>query len=105
MSVTLVVNTDNIYMVLAFATFRLIDLDELSLGSGWMRATAPSGRAAFEGVVSWTPSATAGELPAEKGQSASPPAGGKPPSAEPEAEGHAAEEDESPADGESERSA
>ena len=84
---------------------RLIDLDELSLGSGWMRATAPSGRAAFEGVVSWTPSATAGELPAEKGQSASPPAGGKPPSVEPETEGHAAEEDESPADEESERSA
>jgi NADH-quinone oxidoreductase subunit I len=49
---------------------RLIDIEELKLGSGWMRATAPGGRAAFEGVVSWTPSATAGELAAEVGQSA-----------------------------------
>ena len=49
---------------------RLIDVEELKLGSGWMRATSPSGRAAFEGVVSWTPSATAGNLPAEVGQSA-----------------------------------
>ena len=64
---------------------RLIDLDELKLGSGWMRATAPSGRADFEGVVSWTPSATEGELPAERGQSVSPPAegGGKVPPAQP----------------------
>ena len=51
---------------------RLIDLTELSLGSGWMRATAPGGRAAFEGVVGLTPSATQGELPAEQGQSVSP---------------------------------
>ena len=48
---------------------RLIDLEELKLGSGWMRATSPSGRADFEGVVAWTPSATQGELPAEMGQS------------------------------------
>jgi len=48
---------------------RLIDLDELKLGDGWMRATASGGRAAFEGVVGWTPSATRGELPAEVGQS------------------------------------
>ena len=66
---------------------RLIDLDELKIGSGWMRATAPSGRADFEGVVAWTPSATQGELPAEAGQSSSlrgdaerSDAGGSPPS-------------------------
>ncbi len=47
----------------------LFDMNELALGSGWMRATAPSGRAAFEGVVGWTPSATQGDLPAETGQS------------------------------------
>jgi NADH-quinone oxidoreductase subunit I len=51
----------------------LIDLEELKLGSGWMRATASSGRSAFEGVVGWTPSATAGDLPAEVGQSGQPP--------------------------------
>jgi len=47
----------------------LIDLNDLRLGSGWMRATAPSGRVEYEGVVAWTPSATAGELPPERGQS------------------------------------
>jgi NADH-quinone oxidoreductase subunit I len=51
---------------------RLIDLEELRLGSGWMRATSPSGRADFEGVVAWTPSATQGELPPEVGQSSGP---------------------------------
>jgi len=47
----------------------LIDLNELKIGDGWMRATAPSGRAAYEGVVSWTASATGGLRPAEVGQS------------------------------------
>ena len=48
----------------------LIDLDELDLGDGWMRATSPSGRAAYEGVVAWTPSAGPGLRPSEAGQSA-----------------------------------
>ncbi len=47
----------------------LIDLDELKLADGWMRATAPSGRVAYEGVVAWTASAGVGTRPAEKGQS------------------------------------
>ena len=48
----------------------LIDLEELRLGSGWMRATSPS-RAGprYEGMVAWTPSATHGDLPPEHGQS------------------------------------
>jgi NADH-quinone oxidoreductase subunit I len=49
---------------------KLIDLDELGIADGWMRATAPSGRAAYEGVVSWTPSAGVGVRPPEPGQSA-----------------------------------
>ena len=53
----------------------LIDLDELKLADGWMRATASSGRAAYEGVVAWTPSAGVGTRPAEAGQSAEEPAG------------------------------
>lgn len=48
----------------------LIDLAELRIGDGWMRATAPSGRAAYEGVTSWTPSARTGDLAPEAGQSA-----------------------------------
>ncbi len=51
----------------------LIDLDELRIGDGWLRATSPSGRAAYEGVVAWTPSATGGHRPAERGQSAAAP--------------------------------
>ncbi len=46
----------------------LIDLGELEQGNGWLRATAPSGRAAFEGIVAWTPSATFGAEPPERGQ-------------------------------------
>ncbi len=49
---------------------RLIDLAELELADGWMRATSPSGRAAYEGVVAWTPSAGVGLRPPEAGQSA-----------------------------------
>ena len=52
----------------------LADLDELRRPDGWMRATAPSGRAAYEGLVAWTPIAGWGLPPAERGQSA-PPAG------------------------------
>lgn len=47
----------------------LIDLNELKLGDGWMRATSPSGRVEYEGVVQWKASARTGELPAENGQS------------------------------------
>jgi NADH-quinone oxidoreductase subunit I len=46
----------------------LIDLDELRLGDGWMRATSSAGHAEYEGVVAWTPSARTGDLPAEQGQ-------------------------------------
>ncbi len=48
---------------------KLIDLDELKIADGWMRATAPSGRAAYQGVEQWTPTAGAGLRPAERGQS------------------------------------
>ncbi len=46
----------------------LIDLNELKLADGWMRATAPSGRAAYEGIPAWTPSAGVGRRPPEQGQ-------------------------------------
>ncbi|HSF87448.1 MAG TPA: NADH-quinone oxidoreductase subunit NuoI [Acidimicrobiia bacterium] len=46
----------------------LIDLAELKIADGWMRATAPSGRAAYEGIPSWTPSAGVGLRPPEMGQ-------------------------------------
>ena len=49
---------------------KLVDLDELRVGDGWMRATSPSGQAAYEGVVAWSPSARTGSLPAEMGQTA-----------------------------------
>ncbi len=52
----------------------LIDLEELKIADGWMRATAPSGRAAYEGVEGWTPSAGAGLRPPEVGQSEGVPA-------------------------------
>ena len=47
----------------------LIDIKELKLGDGWMQATSPSGRAAFEGIEAWSPSARMGGLaPAVPGQ-------------------------------------
>ena len=46
----------------------LIDLDELRIGDGWMRATSSAGHADYEGVVAWSPSARTGHLPAELGQ-------------------------------------
>jgi NADH-quinone oxidoreductase subunit I len=46
----------------------LIDLRELRLGDGWLRATASSGRAAYEGEIAWTPSAGPGLRPPERGQ-------------------------------------
>ncbi|MEN8237710.1 MAG: NADH-quinone oxidoreductase subunit NuoI [Actinomycetota bacterium] len=48
---------------------KLIDLKELVAGDGWMRATSPSGRSDYEGVVAWTPSARSGPLLPEIGQS------------------------------------
>jgi len=65
---------------------KLIDLDELGIADGWMRATAPSGRAAYEGVVAWTPSAGVGVRPPEQGQSApaEEPDGDEPEEEEPE---------------------
>ena len=35
----------------------LIDLDELKISDGWMRATSPAGRSEYEGVVQWSESA------------------------------------------------
>jgi NADH-quinone oxidoreductase subunit I len=50
---------------------RLVELDELTASGGWMRATASSGRAAYEGVIGW--SETAGgptpELPSDEPES------------------------------------
>ncbi|MBA2336325.1 MAG: hypothetical protein H0V96_00940, partial [Acidimicrobiia bacterium] len=48
----------------------LIDLNELRLADGWMRATSSSGRAAYEGIPAWTPTAGVGLRPPEAGQSA-----------------------------------
>ena len=47
----------------------LANLDELRNTDGWMRATAPAGRAAFEGVVGWGTNAGVGVRPPEGGQS------------------------------------
>jgi NADH-quinone oxidoreductase subunit I len=47
---------------------RLIDLDDLHDADGWMRATASAGRAAYEGIEAWTPTAGVGLRPAERGQ-------------------------------------
>lgn len=47
----------------------LIDINELKLADGWMRATSPSGRAEYEGIPAWTPSAGVGLRPPERGQS------------------------------------
>jgi len=47
----------------------LIDLEELRRGDGWMRATAPAGRAAYEGVGGWTATAGVGLREPEPPQS------------------------------------
>ena len=57
----------------------LANMDELANADGWMRATAPSGRAAYEGVVGWGTNAGVGTRPAEAGQPAE--AGGTRPEA------------------------
>ena len=46
----------------------LANLQELVNADGWMRATAPQGRAAYEGVEAWSSSAGFGVRPAEPGQ-------------------------------------
>lgn len=51
-----------------FDSDKFADLTELVKADGWMRATAPQGRAAYEGVVAWTPSAGVGTRPSEEGQ-------------------------------------
>ncbi len=66
----------------------LADLAELREGDGWMRATAPAGRVAYQGVVAWTPSAGVGQRPPERGQS-----GAAPTREEAEAGGDVAPED------------
>ncbi|NND85473.1 MAG: NADH-quinone oxidoreductase subunit NuoI [Acidimicrobiia bacterium] len=74
-----------------FPDDELANLDELRAADGWMRATAPQGRAAFEGVPGWTPSAGVGLRPAEQGQSTSetplPPPSAQGPSPQPSAGG------------------
>lgn len=47
----------------------LADFGELAKADGWMRATAPQGRADYEGIPGWTPSAGVGLRPPELGQS------------------------------------
>ncbi len=54
-----------------FPEDRLANLVELTKADGWMRATAPQGRAAYEGIEAWTPSAGVGLRPAETGQKGS----------------------------------
>ncbi len=51
-----------------FPEDRLANLIELTKADGWMRATAPQGRAAYEGIAAWTPSAGVGLRPPEQGQ-------------------------------------
>lgn len=51
-----------------FPDDKLASMDELTQADGWMRATAPQGRAAYEGSPAWTPSAGVGLRPAEPGQ-------------------------------------
>ena len=47
------------------------DIDEVAAdSSAWVRATAPSGAAAFEGVVAWSGELGFGIKPPERGQSA-----------------------------------
>jgi len=64
----LLVNTDGTPNHM-FDDDKFADLAELVKADGWMRATAPGGRAAYEGETAWTPSAGIGSRPAERGQS------------------------------------
>jgi len=74
----------------------LIDINELKLGDGWMRATSPSGRAAFEGVEAWSPSARMGGLAAAEpgqGSAQSPVVGPQPESSSVESEPSSSQSD------------
>ena len=51
-----------------FDSDKFADLTELVKADGWMRATAPQGRAAYEGVVGWSGSAGVGVRPPEAPQ-------------------------------------
>ena len=51
-----------------FDSDRFADLTELVRADGWMRATSPQGRSAYEGEVAWTGSAGVGIRPPEQGQ-------------------------------------
>ena len=51
-----------------FDSDKFADLTELVKADGWMRATSPQGRAAYEGEVAWTGSAGVGVRPAEPAQ-------------------------------------
>ena len=55
-----------------FESDRFADLTELAKADGWMRATSPQGRVAYEGVVAWTASAGVGVRSPEAGQSQAP---------------------------------
>jgi NADH-quinone oxidoreductase subunit I len=55
-----------------FDTDRFADFEELAEADGWMRATSPQGRAAYEGHVAWSGSAGVGVRPPETGQAAAP---------------------------------
>jgi NADH-quinone oxidoreductase subunit I len=46
----------------------LADVEELRKADGWMRAVAPGGRVAYEGLTPWSESAGVGVRPAEPGQ-------------------------------------
>lgn len=50
----------------------LIDLNELRLDGGWMRATSPSGRAEYGDVVAWSPSAGMQDQPRDEDLAAGP---------------------------------
>ena len=51
----------------------MVNLGELKEADGWMRATAPSGRADYEGIPGWSRSAGIGLRPPERGQAGAPP--------------------------------
>ena len=52
-----------------FDSDRFADFGELAKADGWLRATAPQGRASYEGLVAWSGSAGVGVRPPERGQS------------------------------------
>jgi NADH-quinone oxidoreductase subunit I len=56
----------------------LIDLDELKISDGWMRATSPSGRSEYEGVVQWSESAGSSSPPQSGGDAEAADAEGAP---------------------------